>query len=224
MRPRLIAGSVIDCVQAWRAALARRDHRKPAQLDGEKEQQDDGRDKGGKGKPGQRGDPHDIIDEAVAPHRRPDAERHAERDAERERDQGQVDGPRQNVEHFGEHRLTGDHGDAPVAAQSIAEEARILQRDGLIEAEPDMQRFDRLARGLVAEDELRRIARQDAHDHEDEGEHREQRHERRDAVRRMRKAVMADQFSSPPRDGAAQFRKCVFSVTGGARLSEPFRS
>src|SRR5208337_3542600 len=51
----------------------------------------------------------------------------------------------------------------------------ILQGDGLIEPESGVQRLNRLARGLIAKNELRRIARQNAHNDEDEGEHRKER-------------------------------------------------
>ena len=83
------------------------------------------------------------------------------------------------------------------------------------------QRVDRLAARLVAEDQLRRIAGDDPHEHEDERQHREQRDEReREAAdeerghgRSVRRAL---------RQRSRHFVKRVFSVIGGDRFSEPF--
>ena len=55
------------------------------------------------------------------------------------------------------------------------EEHAVLLDDRQVEAEPLTQRVDRLAARLVAEDELRRIAGNDPHQHEDQRQHREQR-------------------------------------------------
>ena len=59
----------------------------------------------------------------------------------------------------------------------MGEKLEILNRYGLIEAEPRMQRRYGLLRGLIAKDEHRRIARQYPDNHEDDGQHAEQRDE-----------------------------------------------
>ena len=71
------------------------------------------------------------------------------------------------------------------------------------------QRVNRLAAGLVAEDQLGRIAGHNPHQHEDERQHRKKRDHG--------KAETADQKSG-------HLVKCVASVTGGDRFSEPFSS
>jgi hypothetical protein len=116
---------------------------------------------GGNERPEQRRDPHRVIDEAVAVDRRIDAGRNAECDPQEQRDDGQLDRPRQHAQHFADHRLTGDHGDAPIAAQRAGQEHDVLLRDRHVETEAMPQRVDRLAARLVAEDELRRIAGDD---------------------------------------------------------------
>ena len=56
-----------------------------------------------------------------------------------------------------------------------SQEHGVLLGERQIETEPLPQRLDRLAARLVAEDELRRIAGDDPHQHEDQRQHREQR-------------------------------------------------
>ena len=56
-----------------------------------------------------------------------------------------------------------------------ARKTRYCSQIGRFKAQALTQRVDRLAARLVAEDELRRIARHDAHQHEHERQHREQR-------------------------------------------------
>ena len=91
----------------------------------------------------------------------------------------QLDRPRQHAQHFADDGLAGDHRDAPVAAQRAQQEHRVLLEQRQVETEPLPQGVDRLAARLVAEDELRRIAGNDPHQHEDQRQHREQRDARK---------------------------------------------
>ena len=173
--PRLTAGSVID----WNHAPTLPDRALITGNHGtaiaKTKQQDDRGDERREREAEQRRDPHRVVDEAVAVDRRIDAGGNAERDAEQQRDDGELDRPRQHAQHFADHRLTGDHRDAPVAAQRARQEHDVLLRDRQVETEAVPQRLDRLAARLVAEDQLRRIAGDDPHQHEDERQHREQR-------------------------------------------------
>ena len=89
--------------------------------------------------------------------------------------QRQLDRPRQHAQHLADDGLAGDHRHAPVAAQRAEQEHRVLLEDRQVETEPLPERVDRLAARLVAEDELRRIAGDDPHQHEHQRQHREQR-------------------------------------------------
>ena len=60
-------------------------------------------------------------------------------------------------------------------AQRAQQEYRVLLEKRQVETEPLPEGVDRLAARLVAEDELRRIAGDDPHQHEDQRQHREQR-------------------------------------------------
>ena len=136
------------------------------------------------------------------------------------------------LQHFADDGLAGHHRNAPVAAQRAREEHDVLLADRQVEAEPMPQRVDRFAARLVAEDELRRIAGNDPHQHEDQRQHREQRdagkrqaadQERGHRVR-VSPAVRRERAVDHVRRSRAHLVKRVFSVIGGDRLSEPCSS
>ena len=156
------------------------DHREPAQLDGKDEEQQDRRDEAGKRKAEQRADAGDIVDPGVAAQRRPDAERDADERAEHDRRHRQVDRVGQDVAHLFDDRLAGHQRVAPFAAHGVDEEVDVLRADRLVDAQAVAHVGERLRARLIAEDRLRRIARQHARQHEDDGEHREQRRYRKE--------------------------------------------
>ena len=86
----------------------------------------------------------------------------------------QLERPGQDIQDFGENRASADHRHAPVAARACERNCDILNGDRLIEAEANMQRRDRLLRGLIAENEHRGVAGENADNHKDDSQHREQ--------------------------------------------------
>ena len=67
-----------------------------------------------------------------------------------------------------------------------------------VETEPLPERVDRLAARLVAEDELRRIAGDDPHQHEDQRQHREQRDARKRQTADQEGGHILGPFASAP--------------------------
>jgi hypothetical protein len=91
-----------------------------------------------------------------------------------ERGDGEFDGEGQHGHHVGHHRAVGDQRAAEIASEDAAHEVQILRPQGLIEPHAGAQLGQRLRRRLIAEHDESRVARHDAHQHEDERQHRQQ--------------------------------------------------
>jgi hypothetical protein len=86
---------------------------------------------------------------------------------------------RQHRGDLGHDGPAGDQRGAEITAQRARQEGEILLPQRPVEAEPQMDRRDRVRRRLVAQDDQGRIAGDDADDHEDERQHGQQRRHRR---------------------------------------------
>ena len=79
-------------------------------------------------------DPHDMVQQAVAIDRRPDAERDAEDDADDDADGGELGGGRKHAADIVQHRLRGQDRHAEIAVQHLPGIDQELVPDGQIEA------------------------------------------------------------------------------------------
>ena len=151
----------------------RRDHAEPSH---EQEDHDHGEPERRHAEPGQGEEAQDVVDRPVLANRADHAGRHAEQDREAERQHRQL-------ERHGQARLDDLPGGqvvavglAEIAAQEIAQPDGVLDGDGLVEPQLDLQallvRLVDVPRRL--EDDVGDIAGRQAHEEEDEHRHAQQ--------------------------------------------------
>ena len=153
------------------AALQRR----PAELHGEQQLEQDREPEAGDGEAGDREEAQGMVDDGIAPCRRDDAERNAEQDGDDDGDQGQLDGRRHAREQIlGDRALRVEAG-AEIAGDDGLEIAPELHGERLVEPELLLDGIDLgLCRAFAGQHD-RGIGRNDVAD----GEHDQQQADQR---------------------------------------------
>jgi hypothetical protein len=116
--------------------------------------------------------------DAVLAERGDDTEREPREQADRDGDHGELDRRWQHQQYFVDDTASAAERLPEIATQDLADEDQILDRYRLVEAELAAQCRKGGGGRLVAEDDGGRIARDEAHQHEDRRQHDEQRRDR----------------------------------------------
>ena len=126
------------------AGTALADHREPAELDGEGEQQQDRRDEGGKRQASKREQACRIVERLIAAACGGDAKWQPDHDTDHQRAQRELDGIGEDVRNLAPDRSMRHQRRAEVPSEHRRHEVDILDRHRLVEAELVPHRGERL--------------------------------------------------------------------------------
>src|SRR5215211_8981178 len=148
--------------------------RQKLQVDAEDHDQDHRQPEDGHAYPGERQNRGRLVEQRVLPYRgdHPDGHPHYHGDEHRERRELQGGGePRQQFRRYG---TPGNYGVAKIPPYGILEEEQVLYRHGLVQPHLDPQLVHLLLGRGLAQEYLRRVARDRPHHEEDDDRHPKQ--------------------------------------------------